>query len=323
MNKKLSNRQLSRFYKDIGIFINNGLTIDRCLSVIKQGKKGSLYWMLDNLQYHIQQGGTLSDGLAALNDSFDEFQVFSIRAGEISGRLANTCHSLSRYYEMLNREKKRLIAGLAYPIFLLHAVILLPPLKYLILPNLERSYWEVVLPPLLIAYGVIGLMLYIWKTLLKKGKVREVIDQFLLSLPRIGTLLKGISVVRVLRAFTGLHNAGIEPLRTARMALQTSGNALISSRLNSSLYILENGGTFTQYFRFSGVIPDIQLGIIAVGEETGTLVESLERNILQLEEENHQHMVSLIKTATIVVYFIAALIVAITVISFYTQYFTF
>ncbi len=146
-------------------------------------------------------------------------------------------------------------------------------------------------------------------------------DEVLLKLPGIGKLVQGLSLARVLRAFTGLHNAGVEPVRTAQQAALTAGNAAISLGLSSALPVLEQGGTFVDYFTIAGVLTSDQLGVISVGEESGALVESLEKMIIRMEEDNQQRFTTLIKTAGYVIYFIAAAIVAITVISFYSGYF--
>jgi type II secretory pathway component PulF len=68
-------------------------------------------------------------------------------------------------------------------------------------------------------------------------------------------------------------------------------------------------------------LPAIQVGVVAVGEETGTLPESLEQMVKQMEEDKRQRITTTIKTLNYAIYFIVAAIVAITVISFYSGYF--
>lgn len=323
MKKGMTYKELSRFYNDIAVFVKSGLTVVRGLDTLKQGKRRWVFWMLDNLRFHVEKGGTLWEGMRQFPDYFDEFQVLSIRAGEESGKLPDTCRGLSRYYETRHKERQRLIAGLLYPVILLHAVVLLPPLKYLVLPNLDRSYFSIVLPPLVIAYLLIGLGYWGWNSLSRTGPVRETIEETILKLPLIGKLARGMALARVLRALANLSDSGIEAVKAARQAIGTAGNSSIARSLTGALPVLENGGTFTDFFSFSGVLPSMQLGIVAVGEQTGTMTDSLEKMVNQMEEDNRQRLTTTIKAAGALAYIIAAIVVSLTIISFYTGYFKF
>ena len=198
---------------------------------------------------------------------------------------------------------------------------MLPPLKYLVVAKMDKSYWSIILPPLLVAYGILALIYFSWRKFFRTGAAREKFDEILIKLPVIGKIAQGMSLARVFRSMASLQNAGVESVRSARQAALTAGNAAISLRLSSALPVLEQGGTFKDYFSFAGVLNSNQLGVISVGEQTGTLVESLERMVIQLEEDNKQRLTSTIKTAGYAVYFIAAAIVALTIISFYSGYF--
>ncbi len=306
-----------RFYHDLSLFSKSGITLERGLNTMKQGKSGSIFWILDTLQDHIGRGGTLWEAMSRFKKKFDSFQLMVIKAAEETGTLTETALDLSRYFEMRLKEIKRLISGLAYPVILLHGIVVLPPLKYLILPSLGESYWGNVLPPLIIAYGMIGLGYFSWKKIFQHTSRRKVIDDFFISIPWIGKLIRDFALVRVLRTLAYLINAGIEPARAARQAIETTGNTSVADDLKNALEILEHGGTYTNFFSFSGALPAIQLGVIAVGEETGTLVESLHRLTNRMEEENAARFTTMIKTAAIMAYIVAAIFVAMTVISFY------
>jgi len=321
MKKRMNQKELSQFYHDLALFAQSGLSLERGLNTLKKGKKGFVFLMMDGLQHHIAQGGTLWEGMSGYPTFFNEFQVMLIKAAEASGQLPKTCKALSRYFETRYKEKRRLLGSVIYPVLLLHGVIMLPNLKYLVVSTLDKSYWEVILPPLLIGYGLLALVYVAWKTFFQTGPGRAAFDEILLKLPGFGKLARGMSMARVFRSLSSLHNAGVEPVRTARQASLTAGNAAVTLRLSSALPVLEQGGTFADYFSFAGVLTSNQLSAITVGEETGTLAESLERMTIQLEEDNKQRLSTAIKTIAYAVYFIAAAIVALTVISFYGNYF--
>jgi type II secretory pathway component PulF len=302
--------------------LKSGITIERGLDIMKKGKKDVLLRVLDQLQFHVSRGGALWDGMSGLRNHFDPLQVMTVKAAEDSGTLVEACKSLSRYYRHRHQENRRLRAALIYPVILLHGVVMLPPLKYLFLDNLERSYWSIVLPVLLTAYILIGGTYFYWKTFCRSGRVREFADAFFLKLPIFGKLAVSLALARVFRALSGLHNAGVPPVMAARQAIQTAGNTAVAWRLEGAMPILENGGTFTNFFSFAGLLPSMQLGVVAVAEETGTLSESLDRLVKQMEEANSERLTRSVKAFAYIAYLIAAVIVAYTVISFYSNYFS-
>jgi len=321
MKKRLNYKELSQFYHDLGLFSRSGLSLERGFDTIKKNKRGFIYIMMDGIQHHITRGGALWEGMAKYSSFFDKFQVMIIKSAEESGQLAQTCQALSNYFKNRHKENRRLKASLIYPVILLHGAVMLPPLKYLFVGSLDKSYWSVILPPLLTAYGSLAIIYILWQKYLRTGNIREKLDEILIKLPVLGKLVKGMSLARVFRSLASLYNAGVGAVKTARQASQTAGNAAISLRLSSALPVLENGGTFSDYFSFSGVLSSNQLGLLTVGEQTGTLSETLERMVIQMEEDNKERLTASIKTIGYVVYFIAAVIAAWTVISFYTGYF--
>lgn len=319
----MNGRQLSRFYSSLATFLKSGLTVERGLDTMKEGKKGPLLWMMDGLQHHIGRGGSLWQGMSRYPKYFDEFQVMIVKGAEESGMTAPTFKKLGQYYESRYTAKRRFLAGLIYPIILLHAAVLLPPLKYLLVENLNRSYASVALPPLLGAYGIVGLTIILWKKHSRTGWLRRKIDGFVLDLPALGILVRDVSLARAFWSLSAMLTAGVDAVTAARNAAVAAGNTVIKRQLLDNLYILEIGRSFKEYYAATGMISSDQMGVVAVGEDSGALAESLEQLVQQMEETNALRFVMLMKSVGMLIYFIVAAIVAFTVISFYTSYFKF
>ncbi|MCK4763647.1 MAG: type II secretion system F family protein [Candidatus Aminicenantes bacterium] len=320
MKKRMNYKELSQFYNDLSVFWKSGLPPSQALDTMKKGKKGPKFWMIDGLQHRVSKGESTASGMSRYPDFFDDFQVMIIRGAEESGKMVDTCKNLSNYYEMRGREKKRLIGGMIYPVFLLHAAILLPNLKYLFAAGLDKSYAAAVLPPLIIAYGILAIGYACWKTLFRSGRAREIIDGIFLKLPLVGELAHGLAVSRVFRTLAGLLDAGIESVQAARKAAGTAGNSSIAARLAGAVPVLEHGGNFSGFFTFSGTLNSSQLSMVAIGEEGGQLAETLEKMALYLDEENSRRFTTTVKFFYYSAYFIAAAIVAYTVITFYSSH---
>ncbi len=321
MKKVMNGKALSRYYSDLSKMARSGLTIEKGLSMMKLDKEGVLFRMLDLLEDHVRRGGSLWEGMSRYPESFDRFQVMTVKAAEESGTVSETFGGLARYYDMRHREMLRFRVSLIYPVLLLHAAVLLPPLKYLFSDNLGRSYWSVVLPVLLTVYMLVAGGIIFWKRFCRTGRMRLAVDEFILRLPVFGKLARSLSLVRVLRALSSLHNAGVPPVMAVRQAIGTSGNSALARQLEAALAVLEEGGTFTDFFTFAAVLPPIQLSLVAVGEETGMFGESLDSMVRHMEDANQHQLTATIKTVGYIAYFAAAAFAVYAIMSFYSQYF--
>ncbi|MCP5104172.1 MAG: hypothetical protein GY950_12370 [bacterium] len=321
MKKRVNSKQLSQFYDSLANMLNSGLTIERGLDIMKEGKKTFTLWMIDGLQHHVARGGALWEGMKHYPKFFDDFQVMIVKGAEAGGMLVETFGKLGSYYENRHQAKRRFIMSLIYPILLLHAVILLPPLKYLLVENLERGYLSVVLPPLAIGYGIVVLMTFFWRKFCRTGPLRHTVDEIGLCIPVIGALIRDISLARAFWSLAAMLTAGMDAVTAARIAAGAAGNSVISRRLAGALYVLEAGRTFKEYFAAGGMLTSEQSAAVAVGEEAGALPESLEQMVRLMEEANSVRFATLMKVGGLVIYFIVAAVVAWTVLSFYTGYY--
>jgi type II secretory pathway component PulF len=218
---------------------------------------------------------------------------------------------------------KRFLMGLIYPVFLLHAVILLPPLKYLVVENLEKSYASVVMPPLAVGYFIAAVMFFSWMKLFKSGPLRRMVDEAILCIPFIGSLVRDMSLARVFWSLSAMLTAGLEAVSAAQNAASAAGNSVVSRQLEGAIYVLEGGRGFKEFFAVSNMLNSDQLTTVGIGEDSGSLAESLSRMVRLLEESTTHRFHILMKVGVLVVYFIAAVIIALTVISFYKGYFSF
>jgi type II secretory pathway component PulF len=115
--------------------------------------------------------------------------------------------------------------------------------------------------------------------------------------------------------------AGTEAVSAAQNAAAAAGNSVVKRQLAGALYVLEAGRAFKEYFAVTTIFNTDQLAIVSVGEESGALPQSLERMALQMEDSSTHRFNMLMKGTGVLVYLIAAAIVAFTVLSFYIGHF--
>lgn len=293
----------------------------RSLELQRQGKTIAVARMLERLQHKIDRGGSLWESMSGFPGYFDDFQVMFIRAAEENGTLVDSCQNLSRYYKMRRQENRRLLVGLLYPVFLIHAVILLPSIKYLILPQLGVNYWQLVLPRLLICYGAAVVPYFLWTRFCGTGRCRERADKIKLSIPGLRNLVMGLASSRIFWVLGHMLNSGTDAVTAMRGAARASGNSEVIRRMSHQLHVLEKGGSFTDYFTACRLFNMEQVSTVMVAEESGTLVESLLLGVQRLEAQNAGRFRTLIKVLIYGAYILVAVYIAYFVISFYMGHF--
>ena len=301
--------------------LKSGIPIARGLDLARQKMKPRNGEMVDRVRHLVHQGSSFWQAMSQFPGSFDPFQVNFIRAAETSGTLVESCRKLSRYFEMRRKEKRRFLVGLVYPAFLIHALILLPPIKYLFFSKLGVNYWGLVLPRLLIVYAAVGIPLFLWQRMEAGHQARKKLDRFKLSIPVIGKLTKNFAVSRVLWILSNMLESGIDAVTAVRSAADGAGNSVISKRLLSEVHLIESGRGFTEFFTATNLLEPDPLSMIAIGEESGSIPQTLMQSVMRLEESNTSRYRTLLKIMVVGVYLTVALFIAITIITFYAGMF--
>src|SRR5207247_6872578 len=107
--------------------------------------------------------------------------------------------------------------------------------------------------------------------LFKSDDVRESYERFKMSLPGLGSVVRGFALAKFGRAFGAMYAGGL-PLSTAiRVAGNASGSRVIANAANRAMHSAEHGGILSQAFRATGVFPNIVIDMLHTGEQTGNV----------------------------------------------------
>ena len=313
--KKVADRMLSQFYQNLATLTNSGIVLPQAIKSLKQGKKGNYYWLLEILEQKVSMGLPLWQAMTDMPAAFNPFQIMTVKGGEASGTQVKTFRKLAQFFEARIKQKRRFVLSLLYPLFLLHAVVVLPPIKYLVLPNLPGTYWQRVVPPLLIGYTIILGIYGLWKFFRKRQHLKYMIDAMLISLPVVGRVARDMQVTGFCWILANMLEAGIDTLTATRQAVSTLTNLKLRQKMEKNLLLLEQGKSVQEYLVAGDLYSMNLLSTTAVGEEAGELATSLQRVATQLDESISQRTAMLLKTVTILAYLSAVLIIAWTIIS--------
>jgi type IV pilus assembly protein PilC len=277
--------------RNLGTTIKAGLSIDESLDLlIADVEKPFLRSMLQSIQAGIKKGEQLSLEFERYKRYFPPAFIGMVKAGEISGQLDATFQSLSSYLSKEHQLRQQIRAALVYPIVLLFAsgaVVAL--LLIVVLPRLAASFSQsgVKLPlitkifigmsnaltfsftlDLVVVAALAWFFIYFRRTEAGTRLWQNILSQ----VPVAKELVQQVALVRMTRTLGNLLGSGISAIESVTITADTIGNIHYEEALRKSAKDLELGTTLSQSLEKSpNLYPRILVGLVLVGERTGTL----------------------------------------------------
>lgn len=310
---KLNFTALVDFTRQMGIMINAGLSLVDSLSIItEQTTDNNQRMVVLRIAESIKSGSALSTSLSEMPESFPNYYVSLIKAGESSGKLDDVFLRLAENLEKSREFKGKVTGALIYPLLIIVAIVVVAFIMMaFVLPQLLELYenFDVELPsstkfiialsnfmakfwPLIIA-AVFGLSLLI-RTILKKPASRKVLDRYLIRLPVFGKIIQQSILVETTRTLSILIKSGVPLLEGLTIVKRTTSNILYKEAFEEVYDDVEKGRSLGEALTSTGIFPTIFVQMTSVGEKTGKLDDTLLRlsKYFQMESE------LAIKTAT-------------------------
>ena len=289
-------KELAVFTKQFSLMIENGIPLLQSLKLLReQQKKRAFAHMLEDITESIEKGSNLSDAIEPYPQVFDSLYVAMCRAGEASGKLDIILRQLVSYLERTAKIKSQIKAAMTYPMIIVFvAVAVVGLLLTFVVPNFARQFQEngQELPELTqivvdasnlllgnfleIAIGtflIIGGLIAFIRT--DKGKV--FFDSYILRVPLFGTVMTKISVGRFCSTMSTMLSSGVAILEALTICASSSGNKEIEGFVLKVKDEISKGQNFHEPLSESPLFPKMVSSMIAVGETTGTLDETLSK----------------------------------------------
>lgn len=120
----------------------SGLPLSPALKELgKDVRRRSVRRVITDIQKHLDAGGSLEEALGKHPESFSQVYLSLIRAGERNGNLAGVLSQLVSYSNRQMEVRNRLEELIAYPLFLIIAVItMLTVFSIVVLPNFKSIF---------------------------------------------------------------------------------------------------------------------------------------------------------------------------------------
>ncbi len=295
------------FTQQLSIMVKAGLPISQALhSLVEETTNKNLGKAVATISADVEGGLPLSTAFAKHPTIFNPVYISILRAGEKSGKLDSVLARLAAQLEKDNDIKSKVKGALAYPAFVLVAMVVIVSLiMVFIIPQIESVFVEnnAQLPFLtrvvigianilrhqflfLIA-GVVGIVMA-YRAYYRTKSGRHRIDLIKLNIPIFGTLFRRVSIARFARIFSTLLSSGIPMLEIFATSKDVVGNEIFREEIEKASKDIENGVEISAALRKQPHIPSIMVQLTAVGEKSGNIDVIYENlaNFMEKEVDN-------------------------------------
>ncbi len=332
----VSTSDLVQFSRQLSTFLKVGVPITEAIRLLRSGtRSGPFRAALDDVNDDLDDGESFSVAISHHPNVFNQLYVDMVRAAEYSGSLDRVLLQIASYLQRQDTALKKLRSAMIYPaIILTLAVVVCAVLIVVVLPNFvalfREFHAELPLPTrLLIALGtfaqtwrleiVVGTALVIFGAFFffqsKRGHVFW--DHLVIRLPVLGTIVVFAIVERFTRTLATMLRAGIPISQTFDVASASAGNTRYRRGLESVRQRMVTGDGFSEPLAATGLFGPMVIRMVKVGEETGTLDQSLEQIADFLAEEMDykvRNMIALMEPALVIAVGAAVGFVAVSVV---------
>ena len=275
----------------LAMLVKNGIRVDRALlTAVKGTKNNRLRKVIEEIYDDIRGGTQLHLSMKKYQDIFDPLYVSIISIGEATGRLADAFEDLSGNLKFRLGVITKTRQALIYPAIILAVCVLaigfifnfIVPRFAVIFSSMENMpfYTEVLLATssffrryqLIAIPSAIGLVFFLSR-IAKKRSAAGFKDNLVLKLPFVSGLCYARENLRFASALAMLLKSGVVLTEALEYAERAIGNAIIRKRISLIKEEIRQGGKLSETIGKTGFLPEIYIGLIEAGEETGSLPE--------------------------------------------------
>ena len=313
-SRGISSTELAVFTRQLATLVGSGMPLEETLDAVgKQTENARMQSTIVAVRSRIKEGHSLADALADFPGIFHELYRSTVAAGEQTGHLDVVLSRLADYTENRQMLIQSISQALIYPAVLtftaLAVVILL--LGYVVpqvvqvftdlgqtLPWLTRAL--ITTSDIVRGYGWLMALavvagIFIWRKALQNESINHRYHEWLLKLPLVAKLVRGVNTARFARTFSILTASGVPVLEGLRISANVMGNLPMRKAVLEAGLRVREGSTVQKALEVSNYFPPLVLHLIGSGESSGKLEDMLERAAQNQERDLENRISTLMK----------------------------
>ncbi|HXP82072.1 MAG TPA: type II secretion system F family protein [Verrucomicrobiae bacterium] len=328
------------FNQQFNTLIKAGIPILKALDLLTERAAAErLRPVLGEVRRLVREGTTLSEALEQ-QGVFPKVYTVSVLAGEKSGNLSGVLEYYISYQRVTTGFRKKLIATLIYPIILISAATgIVTYLVSSVIPKFAGLYSDLninlpqatrILIALTVTYrpyllGAIAMLVFLTAAVFAWSQTEQgglSLERIRMRLPLIGETITKFQFAQFCRTLSTLL-AGGTPLV---QAMETAGGAiksrLISGTITHGAQLVREGQSLHNSLSTTGLVPDLALEMIEVGEASGSLSAMLASVAEFYEDDVNTHLANLVALIEPAILIFMAILIAFILVALYLPMFS-
>ena len=335
-----SEQEFIAFNQELATLLKAGMPLVQSLEILRQRVANPAFkGVLDDVYDRVRAGTALSDAFAEHGDLFPAVYPASLMAGERSGDLDGVIRRYVVYAKVVSAVRRKTLSALIYPAILVTLMLGLVGIVVLrVVPAFSGFYatFDEELPAstqlivgisnvlvanflLFLIAGVAAVAAAVaW---FRRPTQRARLDRALLGLPMVGTIAQKFATAQLARTLATLLGGGIPLVQAIDIAGRSMTNRYLAQQLEAVGRQVREGESFAGALLSRGMLPDVAIKMVEVGESTGALREMLNSLADFYDEEidtEVSRFITVIEPALLV---IMGVVVAVIVLALYMPLF--
>jgi len=331
---------LMLFGQELAALLKAGLPLLQSLDVMLERQQHPVFRRsLATIREKVKSGTALSEAFRAEGELYPAILSASILAGERSGNLETMLRRFAQYMRLNLSLKKKAISASVYPAVLMLLMLgLVFILVVQVIPQFQDFYadFNVELPfitrflmgfssavranLLWVALGAIAAGAGVVSLLRRPGAGVQV-DRLLLRVPYLGHLMRMYATSQLARTLSSLLAGGLPLINAMDVAANSIGNRAMAAAISKATPLIREGKSLTTALESTGMLENLALEMIKVGEQTGALSDMLTAIADFYDEEMDGRLATVLALVEPILLVVMAVVVAGMLLAFYLPLF--
>jgi type IV pilus assembly protein PilC len=331
---------LVAFGQEMTALLKAGLPLFQALDIMLERQRDPVFRLsLTTVRDKVKSGQSLSEAFRGEGSLYPPIFAASLVAGERSGSLETVMRRFVQYLRLTQGLKRKAITAAVYPAVLFAVmVVLVAVLLIFVIPKFEQFFsdFDLQLPLItrllmwagrtaqdnLYLFGATLLVLvFAAQAWLRREGSAQIVDRLLLRLPYLGRLMQMFATGQLARTLSTLLAGGLPLLNSLEVAAASIGNRALARAVALAIPQIREGKSLTTTLESTGMVENLALEMVKVGEQTGALADMLNSVAEFYDEELEIRMATVISLVEPAMLVMMAIIVAGMLLAFYLPLF--
>lgn len=291
---RIAPKEFLIFNQEFASLIAAGLPIVNSLNVLLERRKNPNFKnALIDIRDQVKSGASLSDAFGSHGDLFPKLYAPSLASGEKSGEIAGVLRRYIAYTKTTQAMRKKVVSAMIYPLILAGmAGVLVVILVTYVLPKFQELFVEQSIELPLITRALLGFSHFVTQNWIlvtvsvlatigaavtyKRSEAGALMwDKYKLSIPFFGGIFTKYAVTRFSRTLATLVQGGIPLVSSLEISARAIGNRIFEKEMLAVAKKVREGQPLWESLEKTGLVTDMAIEMIKVGESTGALEEML------------------------------------------------